>query len=157
MSTVLIVDDEEGLLEVISDVIAGLGDVPVMAHDGLEAWALAKEHRPDSILSDQMMPRLTGVELMRQVRRDAGLQNIPFILMSAASPSGADWQADPFFCASPSTSTRWKMRSGPPSTTTRPLARRPSRPRPSYRRSALVATCCSGSVTRCGRPWPPLA
>src|SRR5437764_4210647 len=90
MSTVLVVDDEEGLLEVISDVIASLGHVPVMAHDGLEAWGLAQEHRPDLILSDQMMPRLTGVELMRNVRGHAGLRNVPFILMSAISPSGAE-------------------------------------------------------------------
>src|SRR5438067_12934228 len=90
MMSVLVVDDEEGLLEVIADVIAALGYVPVTAHDGAEALARAHEHRPDLILSDHMMPRLTGMELLRQVRADAVLRDVPFILMSAATPNGAD-------------------------------------------------------------------
>ncbi|HVY39151.1 MAG TPA: response regulator [Polyangia bacterium] len=90
MLTVLVVDDEEGLLEVIADVIAALGYVPVTAHDGAEALARAREHRPDLILSDHMMPRLTGLDLLRQVRADPELREVPFILMSAATPNGAD-------------------------------------------------------------------
>jgi CheY-like chemotaxis protein len=90
MTTVLVVDDEEGLLEVIADVVAALGYVPLTAHDGAEALARAQEHRPDLILSDHMMPRLTGGELLRQVRKDPGLHDVPFILMSAASPGGVE-------------------------------------------------------------------
>ncbi|HVT06703.1 MAG TPA: response regulator [Polyangia bacterium] len=90
MLTVLVVDDEEGLLEVIADVIAALGYVPVTAHDGAEALARAREHRPDLILSDHMMPRLTGLDLLREVRADPELRDVPFILMSAATPNGAD-------------------------------------------------------------------
>jgi two-component system, sensor histidine kinase and response regulator len=62
----------------------------VTAHDGAEALARAHEHRPDLILSDHMMPRLTGMDLLRQVRADPGLHEVPFILMSAATPNGAD-------------------------------------------------------------------
>lgn len=90
MLTVLVVDDEEGLLEVIADVIAALGYVPVTAHDGAEALVRARENRPDLILSDHMMPRLTGLDLLRQVRADPDLRDVPFILMSAATPNGAD-------------------------------------------------------------------
>lgn len=90
MWTVLVVDDEEGLLEVIADVIAALGYVPLTAHDGAEALARAHETRPDLILSDHMMPRLTGIDLLRRVRADPDLRDIPFILMSAATPHGAN-------------------------------------------------------------------
>jgi two-component system, sensor histidine kinase and response regulator len=90
MLTVLVVDDEEGLLEVIADVVAALGYLPVTAHDGAEALARAHEHPPDLILSDHMMPRLTGMELLRQIRADQDLKDIPFILMSAASPAGTE-------------------------------------------------------------------
>lgn len=90
MGTVLVVDDEEALLDVIADVVSDLGYVPVSAHDGAEGLARAREHRPDLILSDHMMPRLTGMDLLREVRDDPKLREVPFILMSAAHPDGAE-------------------------------------------------------------------
>lgn len=89
MKVVLVVDDEEALLEVFASVVTELGHTVVCAHAGDEALGLARAHQPDLIVSDHMMPGLTGVEFLRSVRRDERLGSTPFILISAAVPQGA--------------------------------------------------------------------
>lgn len=90
MSTILLVDDEQALLEVLSFVVRRIGHTPVLAHDGDEALAIARVHRPHVILSDYMMPRRNGLELCAAVRADPTLQSVPFLLMSAARPSPSE-------------------------------------------------------------------
>src|SRR4029077_19101292 len=51
--------------------------------DGAAALAAARERRPDLILSDVMMPKLDGTELLKQIRSDDGLATVPVILLSA--------------------------------------------------------------------------
>lgn len=82
-------EDEEALLEVFASVVADMGHTVLSAHAGDEALGLARAHQPDLIISDHMMPGLTGVELMRAVRGDARLADTPFILVSAVLPQGA--------------------------------------------------------------------
>lgn len=89
MKVVLVVDDEEALLEVFSSVITELGHTVLSAHAGDEALGLARAHQPDLIISDHMMPGMTGVEFLRSVRGDKQLADTPFILVSAAQPQGA--------------------------------------------------------------------
>lgn len=90
MNVILVVDDEEALLEVFASVVTELGHTVVCAHAGDEALDLARTHQPDLIISDHMMPGLTGVEFLRSVRKDERLSATPFILISAAIPPGAD-------------------------------------------------------------------
>ena len=89
MKVVLVADDEEALLEVFASVVTDLGHTVVCAHAGDEALGLARAHQPDLIVSDHMMPGLTGMEFLRSVRGDARLAQTPFILISAAQPQGA--------------------------------------------------------------------
>jgi two-component system, sensor histidine kinase and response regulator len=89
LKVVLVVDDEEALLEVFASVVTELGHSVVCAHAGDEALGLARTHQPDLIVSDHMMPGLTGVEFLRSVRRDVQLASTPFVLISAALPQGA--------------------------------------------------------------------
>ena len=89
MKVVLVADDEEALLEVFASVVSELGHTVLCAHAGDEALGLARAHQPDLIISDHMMPGLTGVEFLRSVREDARLSQTPFILISAAQPQGA--------------------------------------------------------------------
>ncbi|MFL5319932.1 MAG: response regulator, partial [Myxococcaceae bacterium] len=90
MKLVLVVDDEAALLDVFAMVISDLGHRVLTAHDGLEALALARTHLPDLVVSDHMMPRLTGLDLLRLLRGEPALSRTPFILVSAATPRGAD-------------------------------------------------------------------
>ncbi|HET9450054.1 MAG TPA: hybrid sensor histidine kinase/response regulator [Aggregicoccus sp.] len=87
---VLIAEDEAALLEVFAEVVEGLGHEAVRAHDGEQALLLARSERPDLVVSDHMMPRRTGVELLRAIRQDPVLESVPFVLLSAALPAGRD-------------------------------------------------------------------
>ncbi|MCP3103456.1 response regulator [Myxococcus sp. K15C18031901] len=89
MSLVLVADDEPAVLEVLSQVVEDLGHEVVKARDGAEALELARERRPQLVVTDHMMPRLSGVELCRRLKRDATLGDVPVILLSAVLPQGA--------------------------------------------------------------------
>lgn len=89
MSLVLIADDEEPTLEILTEVMSTLGHQVLQAHDGEEALTLARAHGPELIITDFMMPRRTGVELIRALRSEASLRNTPIILISAATPRAA--------------------------------------------------------------------
>ncbi|HZI16790.1 MAG TPA: hybrid sensor histidine kinase/response regulator [Myxococcus sp.] len=95
MSRVLIVEDEEALLEIFAEVVEGLGHRAVRAHNGEEALMLARTEPPDLVVSDHMMPRRTGVELLRALRSEPQTAAIPFVLLSAARPAGRE-AADTF-------------------------------------------------------------
>jgi two-component system sensor histidine kinase/response regulator len=89
MSLVLVADDEPAVLEVLSQVVEDLGHDVVRARDGEEALGLVRARRPQLVVTDHMMPRLSGLELCRRLRGDAVLKNIPIILLSAVLPHGA--------------------------------------------------------------------
>ncbi|MCP3142526.1 ATP-binding response regulator [Pyxidicoccus xibeiensis] len=90
MSLVLIAEDEEALLEVFAEVVEALGHRAVRAHNGEEALTLARTEPPDLVVSDHMMPRRTGVELLRALRAEPHLAAVPFVLLSAARPAGRE-------------------------------------------------------------------
>src|SRR3954454_15741807 len=86
MPTVLVVEDDRQVLEVITRIVRKGGYQAIPARDGLEAWGIFQRAEPpiDLVLSDVVMPRLTGTELAaRLAARQPGL---PIILMSAFSP-----------------------------------------------------------------------
>lgn len=89
MSLVLVADDEPAVLEVLSQVVEDLGHDVIRARDGVEALELARTHRPRLVVTDHMMPRLSGVELCRKLREDEVLKGVPVILLSAVLPQGA--------------------------------------------------------------------
>ncbi|HKC59722.1 MAG TPA: ATP-binding protein [Myxococcales bacterium] len=90
MGLVLIAEDEAAMLEICADIVEELGHRTLRAHDGEEALLLARTERPDLVISDHMMPRRTGVQLLRALRSDPGLAAIPFLLLSAARPKGLE-------------------------------------------------------------------
>jgi two-component system, sensor histidine kinase and response regulator len=89
MSLVLVADDEPAVLEVLTEVVQDLGHDVLRAHDGREALALAREQHPSLVVTDHMMPRLSGLELCRALRNEDSLRGIPVILLSAALPPEA--------------------------------------------------------------------
>jgi two-component system sensor histidine kinase/response regulator len=90
MSLVLVADDEPAVLEVLTEVVEDLGHQVVRAHDGREALHIARQQHPNLVVTDHMMPRLSGLELCRALRSDDDLRSVPIILLSAALPPEAN-------------------------------------------------------------------
>jgi len=83
--TVLVVDDEQDLLDLIEYNLKKEGYKVLKAEDGLEALKIAKEHKPDLVLLDIMMPKMDGLEVCDKMRSDPELQHIPIIFLTARS------------------------------------------------------------------------
>jgi DNA-binding response OmpR family regulator len=80
--TVLVVDDEPTITEVVARYLQRAGYRTAVAADGAQALAAAGEHRPDLVVLDLMLPKMGGLEVMRRLReRDHA--RIPIILLTA--------------------------------------------------------------------------
>ena len=79
---VLLADDNADMRDYIRRLLETQYEVEAVG-DGEAALAAAKRRRPDLVLSDVMMPRLDGFALLRQLRADIGLAEIPVVLLSA--------------------------------------------------------------------------
>jgi DNA-binding response OmpR family regulator len=89
MATILIVDDEQPLREILAELLEAEGHRVVVAGDGRQALARVAEDRPDIVVSDVMMPRLNGVKLCQYLKAEPTTAAIPVILLSAAGPTAA--------------------------------------------------------------------
>ncbi len=80
--TILIVEDEEPLLNVLSDRLADEGFEVLGAHDGAEGFALASKHRPQLILLDIIMPRVNGLGMLKVLRQEDWGQDLPVVVLT---------------------------------------------------------------------------
>ena len=81
-SSVLIVEDDADLRQFIRSIIENEYSI-LEAEDGMEGWILAQKHCPDFIVSDIMMPRMDGVELLEKIKTTLSTSHIPVILLTA--------------------------------------------------------------------------
>ena len=82
----LVVEDEPAMLGVLQDILEAEGYEVYAAANGVEALEILKQKPiPDLIISDVMMPRMDGFELLRRVRRVDAWVNIPFMFLTARS------------------------------------------------------------------------
>jgi signal transduction histidine kinase len=81
-AAVLVADDNADMLEYVRRLLATRYEVEAVS-DGQAALDAARARRPDLILTDVMMPRLDGFELLRAVRADGALRDVPVVLLSA--------------------------------------------------------------------------
>jgi CheY-like chemotaxis protein len=85
---VLAVDDEEMNIDVLDEHLKEAGYHVIIARDGVEAMKCLDEHPDTSIIVlDRMMPRMDGMEVIRLVKQDDKLKNIPIIMQTAAASS----------------------------------------------------------------------
>ena len=78
---VLVADDDDDIRELVTFCLAGYEIV--QAADGEQALQLARERRPDLAVLDVAMPRLSGLEVTRQLRTDETTARLPVILLTA--------------------------------------------------------------------------
>ena len=85
---VLLADDNADMLEYARRLLVDRWEVET-AHHGRDALRVARERRPDVIVTDIMMPELDGFGLLRELRADPDLQSIPVIMLSARAGEDA--------------------------------------------------------------------
>lgn len=85
MSKVMIVEDDDSLREIYSIRLTAEGYAIVSARDGEEALAVAVRERPDLIVSDVMMPKISGFDMLDILRSTPETAGIRVIMMTALS------------------------------------------------------------------------
>jgi phosphate regulon transcriptional regulator PhoB len=83
MSKILIVDDEKDIVELISYNLAKEGFTVVKAFDGEAALKNVKTQNPDLIILDLMLPKMNGLDVCREIRRNPGTAGLPIIMLTA--------------------------------------------------------------------------
>ncbi|HEY1960176.1 MAG TPA: response regulator [Polyangiaceae bacterium] len=84
MATVLVIDDDDDVRKLIARALAERYDV-IEASDAAAALALAADRRLDLIVCDVMMPRMSGFELVRELRARDGGNHVPIVFLTAKS------------------------------------------------------------------------
>ena len=91
--TVLIVDDEPSIVDLLCEFLQEVGYRALLAHNGRTALAIARREHPALVLTDRNMPGIDGVDLLRRLRASPVTSDIPVMIMSStrpATPEGAE-------------------------------------------------------------------
>lgn len=100
-SKILIVDDEPAIRDMLRMALELDGNTCIEAASAIEAMPLIVDEQPDLILLDWMMPEVSGLELVRRLKRDEVLKDIPVIMLTAKTEeqnavNGLDAGADDY-------------------------------------------------------------
>jgi CheY-like chemotaxis protein len=85
---VLVVDDDQQNLELVQAYLEDVECETVAARDGIEALEMVARKKPDLILLDVMMPKMSGFEVCRRLKHDPETSNIPVIMVTALNEFG---------------------------------------------------------------------
>lgn len=91
MSKILIVDDEPSIRSLVRDVLELEGHEILEAPDGPSALALVDSDDPDLMVLDIMMPGMSGLDVLRTLRREHSGSDLPIILLTAAADDDTTW------------------------------------------------------------------
>lgn len=83
MARILAVDDEPNIVRLIQVNLERVGYQVETANNGVQALEKIRASRPDLVVSDVMMPEMDGFELLSTIRRDATLEDLPVIMLTA--------------------------------------------------------------------------
>jgi len=83
--TILVVDDEQDLLDLIEYNLKKEGYNVLKAENGVQGLEMAKEHSPNLVLLDIMMPKMDGIQVCEKMRSNPDLKSIPVIFLTARS------------------------------------------------------------------------
>jgi two-component system cell cycle response regulator DivK len=85
---VLIVEDNDLNMKLFNDLLVAHGYGTLQTKDGVEALALARQHRPDLILMDIQLPEVSGLQVTQWIKQDDDLRTIPIIAVTAFAMKG---------------------------------------------------------------------
>lgn len=83
MKRVLIIEDDKDIVELVRYNLANEGFQVSAAHDGVTGLTTVKKTPPDLLLLDLMLPKLSGLEICREIRRDDSLNRLPILMLTA--------------------------------------------------------------------------
>ncbi|MBR1927307.1 MAG: response regulator [Bacteroidales bacterium] len=89
---ILIVDDERQICDLVSEILTKAGWKVMSASDGQEAVEILKNSRPDLIISDIVMPRMDGLELIKYLKGNEVTRQIPFVFLTFKDDIGFNIQ-----------------------------------------------------------------
>ena len=82
---VLIVDDELDMRVFVTTLLETNGFIPLSAENGEEGLKIVRRERPSLIILDVMMPKMGGIKMFHEIKKDPDLREIPVIILSAIS------------------------------------------------------------------------
>src|SRR5689334_9150775 len=85
-TTILVVDDEPSIAELLCELLESSGYRPLRASNARTALAIARRERPALVLTDRNMPEVDGIEFLRRLRASPVTNTIPVMLMSSTRP-----------------------------------------------------------------------
>ena len=91
--TILYVEDNEANRMIVRDLLKRTKYALIEAHDGEAGVAMALEKKPDLILMDIQLPKISGMDAMRQLRADPATAQTPIIAITSFALSGDDQKA----------------------------------------------------------------
>jgi two-component system, OmpR family, alkaline phosphatase synthesis response regulator PhoP len=80
--TILVVDDDMDLNEVMCNFLSDAGYETYSAYDGKEGMTMTREVKPDLVLLDIMLPNVDGIEVCRNLTKDENTKSIPIIMVT---------------------------------------------------------------------------
>jgi twitching motility two-component system response regulator PilH len=90
--TVLIVEDERPIAMLLSKIVEQLGLSPVVAYNGEDGLARAREVKPDMVLLDLIMPIMSGECMLEKMQEDDSLADIPVVITSTTDDEDDLWR-----------------------------------------------------------------
>ena len=87
MARILVVDDEPHITKLVTFALERRGHEVFSAADGLSGIEAAREHAPDMIFLDVMMPVMTGLDVLDVLQKESPTDEIPVVMLSARSQS----------------------------------------------------------------------
>jgi CheY-like chemotaxis protein len=82
MRNILLVDDDPRILELYQNGLSQQGDHVQTAADGVAAIQALRAAKPDVVVLDLMMPRFTGVDVLKFIRSEPNLKTLPVLVLS---------------------------------------------------------------------------
>ena len=91
MTTILVVDDELTVRALLHDILELEGYDVREAEDGPTALFDMHTTQPDLVILDVMMPRMSGIEVLKEIRQDVELARLPVLMLTAAGDDDTTW------------------------------------------------------------------
>ncbi len=85
---ILVIEDDPGIRETLSDFLRSEGFSVDLARDGAEGLERVAARRPDLILVDLLMPGMNGQQFLARLRAEAATRSLPVVLMTGGRPVG---------------------------------------------------------------------